>query len=81
MAIVIYHQETAELFTATNFFLILVTHFHTLTDHSFLPNYMFQPNVAIIRFEYMFEVIALGQSHIHSSMFLDVVSINDKIIG
>jgi hypothetical protein len=26
----------------------------------FLLNYMFRPNVAIIRFEYMFEVIALG---------------------
>jgi hypothetical protein len=26
----------------------------------FLPNYMFQSNVAVIRFEYMFEVIALG---------------------
>jgi hypothetical protein len=29
----------------------------------------------------MFKVIALGQSYIHSLMFLDVVSINDKVIG
>jgi hypothetical protein len=48
--------------------LILVSHFHTLTVHSFLSNDMFQPNVAIIRFEYMFEVIALGQLHIYSVM-------------
>jgi hypothetical protein len=30
--------------------LILVSHFHTLTAHSYLSNYMFQRNVAIIRF-------------------------------
>jgi hypothetical protein len=51
-----------------HFLLILISHSHTLTVHTFIPNYMFQPNVAIIRFEYMFEVIALGQSHIYSSM-------------
>jgi hypothetical protein len=66
---------------STGFLLILVSHFYTLTVHTFLPNYMFQPNVAIIRFEYMFEVIALGQSHINLSMFPDVVSKNDKITG
>jgi hypothetical protein len=61
--------------SGNRFLLILVSHFHILTVYSFLQNYMFQPNVAIIRFEYMFEVIALGQSHIHSSMFLNVVSL------
>jgi hypothetical protein len=38
------------------FLLILISHLFTLTVHSPLPNYMFQPNVAIIRFEYMWTV-------------------------
>jgi hypothetical protein len=38
--------------------MILISHFYALTVHS--SNYMFRPNVAIIRYEYMFEVTALG---------------------
>jgi hypothetical protein len=57
----------------TRLLLILVSHFHALTVHCFPSNYMFQPNVTIIRFEYMFEVIALGQSYIHSSMLSQLI--------
>lgn len=42
-----------------------------------LLNCVFQLNVAIVRFENMFEVTALGQSFIHSPD----VSNKDKIIG
>lgn len=42
------------------FLSLLINHFATLTFQFILLNYTFQPNVAIMRFEYTFEVIALG---------------------
>jgi hypothetical protein len=66
--------------------LILVSRFHTLTVHSFLSSYMFLPNVAIIRFEYMFEDIALGLGWPHwaetcgskETMNCECVKVTDK---
>jgi hypothetical protein len=65
-----YCNHTDQLWSVASWCVILipVSHLHTLTVHSFLSNYMFQLNVAIIRFTYTFKFIAPGQSHIHSLM-------------
>jgi hypothetical protein len=39
---------------------------------------MFQPNVAIIRFENMVEVNAFGQSHIYSLMLSQLVETTSR---